>query len=87
MSTQQSVVVIGGGTMGSDVAAIFYAGGWNAQFKPNEKLTKDSYSWDTSDLPEGRYRIKVVASDELSNPPDRVTSDIRHGPSFSLHSA
>jgi len=31
MSTQQSVVVIGGGTMGSDVAAIFYAGGWNAQ--------------------------------------------------------
>jgi 3-hydroxybutyryl-CoA dehydrogenase len=31
MSTPQSVVVIGGGTMGSDVAAIFYAGGWNAQ--------------------------------------------------------
>lgn len=31
MSTSQSVVVIGGGTMGSDVAAIFYAGGWNAQ--------------------------------------------------------
>jgi 3-hydroxybutyryl-CoA dehydrogenase len=31
MKPQQSVVVIGGGTMGSDVAAIFYAGGWNAQ--------------------------------------------------------
>lgn len=31
MKPQHSVVVIGGGTMGSDVAAIFYAGGWNAQ--------------------------------------------------------
>jgi 3-hydroxybutyryl-CoA dehydrogenase len=31
MKPGQSVVVIGGGTMGSDVAAIFYAGGWNAQ--------------------------------------------------------
>jgi hypothetical protein len=48
---------------------------WYDLTKPNEKVTKDSYSWDTSDLPEGRYRIKVVASDELSNPPDRVTSD------------
>jgi 3-hydroxybutyryl-CoA dehydrogenase len=31
LKPQHSVVVIGGGTMGSDVAAIFYAGGWNAQ--------------------------------------------------------
>jgi hypothetical protein len=48
---------------------------WYDLTKPNEKLTKDSYSWDTSDLPEGRYRIKAVARAELSNPPDRVTSD------------
>ena len=26
-----------------------------------------------SDLPEGRYRVRVIASDELSNPPDQVT--------------
>jgi hypothetical protein len=26
-------------------------------------------------LPEGRYRVRVVASDELANPPDRVTRD------------
>ena len=25
--------------------------------------------------PEGRYRVRVVATDELSNPPDRVTRD------------
>jgi hypothetical protein len=48
---------------------------WYDLLKPSEKLTKESYSWDTSDLPEGRYRIRVIASDELSNPPDRVTRD------------
>jgi hypothetical protein len=48
---------------------------WYDLSKPTEKLTKDSYSWDTSDLPEGRYRLKVLASDELSNPPEQVTSD------------
>ncbi|WP_225869784.1 3-hydroxyacyl-CoA dehydrogenase NAD-binding domain-containing protein [Glaciimonas sp. PCH181] len=31
MKSDHSVVVIGGGTMGCDVAAIFYAAGWNAQ--------------------------------------------------------
>jgi hypothetical protein len=41
--------------------------------EPNEELTKTSYSWDTSGLPEGRYRIRIDATDELSNPPDRVT--------------
>lgn len=48
---------------------------WYDLTKPTERVTKESYSWDTSDLPEGRYRIKVMASDELSNPPERVTSD------------
>jgi len=47
---------------------------WYDLTKPNERISKENYSWDTSDLPEGRYRIKVVASDELSNPVDRVTS-------------
>ncbi len=41
----------------------------------DEKLSKESYDWDTSNLPEGRYRVKVQASDEPSNPPDRVTRD------------
>ncbi|HEY2410014.1 MAG TPA: hypothetical protein VGI10_28620 [Polyangiaceae bacterium] len=56
----------------------FRAVGANTWFdlsKPQEKVTKESYSWDTSDLPEGRYRVRVVATDELSNPPDRVTRD------------
>jgi hypothetical protein len=45
---------------------------WFDVLKPGEKLTKESYTWDTSDLPEGQYRVRVVASDEPSNPPDRV---------------
>jgi hypothetical protein len=50
---------------------------WFDLLKPGEKLSKESYSWETSDLPEGRYRVRVTASDETSNPPDRVTKDVR----------
>ncbi len=48
---------------------------WYDLTRPTERLTKENYSWDTSDLPEGRYRIKLLATDELSNPPDRVMTD------------
>ena len=33
---------------------------------------KTEYEWDTSALPEGRYSVRVVASDEPSNPPGDV---------------
>lgn len=45
---------------------------WFDLLDPHEILTSESYSWETADLPEGRYRVRVLASDELSNPPDRV---------------
>ncbi|MCC6664870.1 MAG: fibronectin type III domain-containing protein [Polyangiaceae bacterium] len=45
---------------------------WYELLKPGEKLTSESYSWETATLPEGEYRIRVTASDELSNPPARV---------------
>ena len=45
---------------------------WLDILKPGRLLTKNQYEWDTSDLPEGHYRLRVQASDELSNPPDRV---------------
>lgn len=50
---------------------------WFDLLKPGEKLSKETYNWETSDLPEGRYRVRVTASDEISNPPDRVTKDVR----------
>jgi hypothetical protein len=45
---------------------------WRPMLKPAEKLTSTDYSWDTSALPEGTYRILVEGTDELANPPDRV---------------
>jgi hypothetical protein len=47
-------------------------GQWFPMFEPNQVWTKPSYTWDTSDLPEGKYRIRVEASDELANAPARV---------------
>jgi hypothetical protein len=41
--------------------------------RPDESLTKAELDWDTSALPEGTYRVRVEASDELANPPDRVS--------------
>ena len=46
---------------------------WYDLTRRDEVLTKESYEWDTSTLPEGRYRVRVMGSDELANPPDRVT--------------
>ncbi len=46
---------------------------WRNALKPGEKLTRTEYDWDTTTLPEGLYRVMVEATDELANPPDRVT--------------
>lgn len=46
---------------------------WFSLLEPHEKLTKESYEWEVQDLPEGRYRVRVTATDELSNPPPRAT--------------
>jgi hypothetical protein len=48
---------------------------WYDLSKKDEVVTKENYDWDTSTLPEGRYRVRVVATDELANPPDQVTRD------------
>jgi DNA-binding beta-propeller fold protein YncE len=48
---------------------------WYELTKPEDRLNKESYVWDTSDLPEGRYRVLVTASDESSNPPELVMRD------------
>ena len=45
---------------------------WRDALKPEEVLTKSEYDWDTLALPEGKYRVRVEASDETANPPDQV---------------
>ena len=48
-------------------------GVWRDLVKPDEVFTKSEAEWETASLPEGIYRIRVEATDELANPPDRVT--------------
>ena len=45
---------------------------WRDALKPGEVLTKNEYEWDTLALPEGKYRVRVEASDEQANPPNDV---------------
>ncbi len=47
---------------------------WRDLTKPDDVYTRADFDWDTTSLPEGYYRVQVEATDELANPPDRVTS-------------
>ncbi len=46
---------------------------WRAILQPSDIHSDKDYEWDTSGLPEGIYRIRVEATDELVNPPQMVT--------------
>jgi hypothetical protein len=45
---------------------------WREMLRSDEIVTKGEYEWDTAALPEGKYRIRVEASDESANPPDQT---------------
>ncbi|MBX3187561.1 MAG: hypothetical protein KF819_11125 [Labilithrix sp.] len=45
---------------------------WRDALKADEVHTKTELEWDTAALPEGKYRVRVEASDEPANPPDQV---------------
>ncbi len=46
---------------------------WFSMLEPHVKHTSTSFTWDTEGLPEGKYFVRVDATDELSNPPGKVT--------------
>ncbi len=48
---------------------------WRDVLKADEILTKTEFDWDTAALPEGKYRVRVEASDEPANPPEHA---LRH---------
>jgi len=48
-------------------------GRWIAATSPDDILTKPELDWDTAALSEGKYRLRVDASDELANPPADAT--------------
>lgn len=45
---------------------------WRDALRSDDVQTKTELDWDTSALPEGKYRVRVEASDELANPADQV---------------
>lgn len=42
---------------------------WLDATRRDDVLTKPELEWDTAALPEGKYRLRVEASDEMANPP------------------
>lgn len=44
---------------------------WREVLREGEILTRTDYDWETATLPEGKYRLRVEASDEAANPPGR----------------
>jgi hypothetical protein len=46
---------------------------WLDATAPDDVLTRSELDWDTSSLPEGKYRVRVDASDELANAPGDST--------------
>ncbi len=51
-------------------------GTWRDVLREGEVLTKSEYEWDTLALPEGKYRVRVEASDEAANPPADVQKHV-----------
>jgi hypothetical protein len=46
---------------------------WFDATSRDDVLTKPELDWDTAALPEGKYRVRVEATDEMANPPSDVT--------------
>jgi len=55
---------------------IYFKGEDEKAWKVIDKNTqkKGSYAWDTLRLPDGKYQVKLVASDEPDNPPETALS-------------
>ncbi|HID23378.1 MAG TPA: hypothetical protein EYP14_13405 [Planctomycetaceae bacterium] len=47
-------------------------GGWPDWISLAKGLSKPEYEWNIAGAPEGRYRLRVVASDRMSNPAERA---------------
>ncbi|SRR5579883_77202 len=53
--------------------SVYYRGEKEKDWKLlKDKLEQKFYSWDTNSMPDGAYYLKIVASDEKSNPPNEA---------------
>jgi hypothetical protein len=48
---------------------------WMDATRPDDVLTKPELEWETAALPEGKYRLRIEASDEMANPLGASTHD------------
>jgi hypothetical protein len=59
--------------------AIYFRGENEAAWKPlKDKLDTKYYTWDTTSMPDGAYYLKIVASDNPSNPTGEGLSSERN---------
>ena len=55
--------------------SVYYRGENEKDWKLlKDKLEQKFYSWDANSMPDGAYYLKIVSSDEKSNPPDQALS-------------
>lgn len=52
--------------------------------KPDETFTKTELEWDTQAIPEGKYRVRVEASDEISNGPRDAQKHAKESDAFTI---
>ncbi|HUO35089.1 MAG TPA: hypothetical protein VMU43_08855 [Candidatus Acidoferrum sp.] len=65
------------------IYSVYYrAEGDNNWLLLKDKVTQKFYSWDTTTMPDGAYYLKIVASDEPSNPPDQKLTGERASDRF-----
>jgi hypothetical protein len=63
--------------------SIYYHGENDKDWKLlKDKITQKYYSWDTTSMPDGAYYLKIVASDEPSNPPAETLTAERESERF-----
>ena len=46
---------------------------WRPITRETDVLTRTDYAWETNSVADGYYRVRIRATDELSNPPDLTT--------------
>ncbi len=61
--------------------------GWRELFDEDAAFTKNDYEWDTSGLVEGRYVVRVEASDELANAPGKARKHALESDAFTVDNA
>jgi hypothetical protein len=65
--------------------AVFFRGEGEKYWKlMKDKLDQKFYSFDTTTLADGAYYLKIVASDEASNPPDKALKTERESERFEI---